>query len=98
MEAPTPNEEIIKKDYILTSNKNNIFKIELYKSNNLIVIHAFYEGNNIIKEEYEKKFNIEELKSIKFLSLFDTIEEIFDEIINIFNKKLKDRKLLEETN
>ena len=71
MEAPTPKEEIIKKDYILTSNKNKIFKIELYNSNNLIVIYAFYEDNNIIKEEYEKKFNLEELKSIKFLSLFD---------------------------
>ena len=54
MEAPTPKEEIIKKDYILTSNKNKIFKIELYNSNNLIVIYAFYEDNNIIKEEYEK--------------------------------------------
>ena len=41
---------------------------------------------------------LEDLQKIKFLSLFDSVDDIFDEIINLFDKKLSEIKLLEELN
>jgi hypothetical protein len=96
MEAP-PLKEAIKKTYNIISDKNKLFNIEIYNYHNSIYIYSFFQGE-IIKEEYEKKFSDTELKMNKYLSLLDSIDEIFDEIINIFDKKTKEIKIFEDTN
>ena len=96
MEAP-PLNEIIKKSYKILSDKNKLFNIEISKNHDNIYIYAFFQGE-IIKEEYEKKFSIKDLKINKYLSLLDSIDEIYVEIINIFDKKIKEIKIFEETN
>ena len=96
MEAP-PLKETIKKTYKINSDKNKLFNLDIYNYHNLIYIYAFFQGE-IIKEEYEKKFSDTELKINKYLSLLDSIDEIFDEIINIFDKKTKEIKIFENTN
>ena len=96
MEAP-PLKEAIKKTYKINSDKNKLFNLDIYNYHNSICIYAFFQGE-IIKEEYEKKFTETELKMNKYLSLLDSIDEIFDEIINIFDKKTKEIKIFEDTN
>jgi uncharacterized protein YfeS len=66
----------------------------LYSS---IFISASYEGE-IQKKEYEKSFSLDDLKNNKYLSILESIDEIFEEIINIIKQKLKEVKIIEETN
>ncbi len=98
MEPPKLTEmEPIKKIYSIISNKDRKYSIEITNHHNLIFIYSFYE-DDLKKDEYQKEFKIEELKLNKYLSILDSIDEIFYEIINIFDKKLSQIKLLEETN
>ena len=61
-----------------------------------IYIYALFE-NEIKKDEFQKEYKLEDLQKIKFLSLFDTVDVIFEEIINLLDKKLSEIKLLEES-
>ena len=90
------NDNIIKaeKTYIFTSNKNNSFNISFKKFSNYILITGFLNNNSINYSFYEKKYNINELKSNKYLSLCDTIDEIFDQII--FELEKNNKKVLKE--
>ena len=96
MEAP-PLKEDIKKTYKIISDKNKLFNIDISNNHKSINIYAFFQGE-IIKEKYEKKYSETELKMNKYLSLLDSIDEIFVEIINIFDKKIKEIKIFEDTN
>ena len=93
----TPLNAIIKKSYKIISDKNKLFNIEISKNHDNIYIYAFFQGE-ITKEEYEKKFSIKDLKMNKYLTILDSIDEIYTEIINILDKKIKEIKKLEETN
>ena len=52
-----------------------------------IYIYALFE-DEIKKDEFQKEYKLEDLQKIKFLSLFDTVDDIFEEIINLFKKKI----------
>ena len=92
-----PLKEIIKRNYKIISDKNKLFNIDISNNHNSIDIYAFFQGE-IMQEIYEKKFSDTTLKMNKYLSLLDSVDEIFDEIINIFDKKGKEIKIFEETN
>ena len=96
MEAPTIKGEIIKKYFSIISNKGRKFMIDLFNYHYSIYIYALFE-DEIKKDEFQKEYKLEDLQKIKFLSLFDTVDDIFEEIINLFEKKLSEIKLLEES-
>ena len=97
MEAPTIKGEIIKKNFSIISNKGRKFMIDLFNYHYSIFIYALFE-DEIKKDEFQKEYKLEDLQKVKFLSLFDSIDDIFEEIINLFDKKLSEIKLLEESN
>ena len=97
MEAPNIKGNLIKKNFSIISNKDRKFILDLFNYHYSIILYAFFE-DEIKKDEYQKEYKLEDLQKIKFLSLFDTIDDIFDEIINLFDKKLSEIKLLEESN
>ena len=78
------------KSFTITSDKNRTFNINFQnKSSSSLYIYAYFQ-NEITKIEYENNFSLEGLKDNKYLSLFDTINDIFEEIISILNKNLKE--------
>ena len=97
MDAPKPKEEKSKEIYTIKSDKNNTFSLCIKNLYSSIFISASYEGE-IQKKEYEKSFSLDDLKNNKYLSILESIDEIFEEIINIIKQKLKEVKIIEETN
>ena len=94
MDTPKANDII--KSFTITSDKNRTFNINFQnKSSSSLYIYAYFQ-NEITKIEYENNFSLEGLKDNKYLSLFDTINDIFEEIISILNKNLKEVKIIEE--
>ena len=87
----------VKKIYSLESNKNRKFTIEITNKHNSIYIYAFYE-DDLKNDEYEKEYKLEDLRKDKFLSIFESIDNIFEELINFFNIKISQIKLIEEQN
>ena len=92
------NEKNIKKEdnFIINSDKNNIFSVNIQNLSNYIKVIAS-QNNDISKEKYEKKLYINELKSNKFLSLCDSIDEIYEQLI-IELKKENNKNIIEENN
>ena len=97
MEAPTSMEEIIKKNFTIISNKGRKHLIEISNCHNYIFLYTFFE-DELKKEEYQKEYTLKELQTNKYFSLLDSIDDIFEELINLFNKKISEIKSLEETN
>ena len=96
MEPPTVKEEIKKENsYTIISDKNHSFNLNIQNLNFSIKIIAIYQ-DDIIKQIYEKKMLLEELKKNKFLGLCDSIDEIYDELTHNLSKN--QTKILEETN
>ena len=94
MDTPKANDII--KSFTITSDKNRTFNINFQnKSSSSLYIYAYFQ-NEITKIEYENNFSLEGLKDNKYLSLFDTINDIFEELISILNKNLKEVKIIEE--
>ena len=86
MEPPTAKEEIKQQNsYLINSDKNHSFNITFQNLNSNIEISAIYE-DDIMKHNYEKKFNFNELKQNKYLGLCETIDEIYDELIILMKK------------
>ena len=85
----------ISKEYLLfiTSDLNNTFNITFKNYNDYIQINAYYI-NDSYKEEYETKIYLSDLKYDKFLSLCNTIEDAYDQLIFEINKNTL--KLLHE--
>ena len=95
MEAPAIKGE--KKNYSVISDKNNKYLIDIINNHNSISLYAMLESE-IKNDEYQKEYKLEDFKTIKFLSILDSIDDIFEEIINFFDKKLSEIKIREETN
>ena len=96
----TPNSKVvepIKKIYNLISNKDRKYSIEIKNYHNLISIYTFFE-DDLKKDVYQKEYKLEKLQLNKYLSILDSIDEIYNEIINLFDIKLSQIKLIEETN
>jgi len=82
-----PNKANLKsqKIYIFNSDKNNSFNVNVRNYSSYIEIQAQYQ-DNMKKNEFKGKYSLEKLKLNKFLSLYDSIDEIYDELIHKFSK------------
>ena len=80
--------------YNINSNKGNSFNIIVKNLNSFIEITANYQDNKEINQ-FSKKYSLLNLKEIKFLSICDSIDEIYDELLFEFSKN--NSTLLEET-
>ena len=96
METPAPlsvenisskNNEKFKSEskYIINSNKNNCFNIFIRNLTSCIEINASYQ-NYIKKEELKEKFSLSNLKEKKYLSICESIDEIYEELKFNFSK------------
>ena len=95
----TPSEEEEKildsKDFELESDKKNNFKIKISKNISEIIIEG--KNKNLVEPIiYYSKQSIEEIKKNKYFLMFDNLDEIYEEIINL----VKNNKncLIEEKN
>lgn len=79
----------------IKSNKNNNFLITISKNTNYIILKANNE-DNIESNIYISQKDIELLKKNKYFLMFDNINEIYDEIINLMNKNIS--KIIEDGN
>ena len=66
----------------VTSNKGNTFSIEIKKLSNFIEINAFclFYQDDMKSNDFTKKYGLDELKEIKYLSVCDTIDEMYEEL------------------
>ena len=96
MDAPKAK-EISQENFTIKSDKNKSFSLCIQNVFSSIFIYASYQGE-IQKNEYEKSFSLDDLKNNKYLSLLESIDEIYEEIINIIKQKLEEVKIIEETN
>ena len=80
--------------YNINSNKGNSFNIIVKNLNSFIEITANYQDNKEINQ-FSKKYSLLNLKEIKFLSICDSIDEIYDELLFEFSKN--NSTLLEDT-
>ena len=97
MDTPNANQQISQEQFTIISDKKNSFALILQNRKSSIYISASFQGE-INKIEYEKNFSLEELKSNRYLSLFDTINEIYEEITTIIKQKINEVKLIEKKN
>ena len=82
-------------NYKINSNKNNLFNITIKNLTSSIEINAFYQ-DEIKLNEYEEKYRFKKLKEIKFLSICDSIDEIYDELL--FELSKNNTQILENEN
>ena len=95
----TPSEEEEKildsKDFELESDKKNNFKIKISKNISKMIIEG--KNKNLVEPIiYYSKQSIEEIKKNKYFLMFDNLEEIYEEIINLI--KNNKNSLIEEKN
>ena len=95
----TPSEEEEKildsKDFELESDKKNNFKIKISKNISKIIIEG--KNKNLVEPIiYYSKQSIEEIKKNKYFLMFDNLDEIYEEIINLI--KNNKNSLIEENN
>ena len=95
----TPYEEEEKildsKDFELESDKKNNFKMKISKNISKIIIEG--KNKNLVEPIiYYSKQSIEQIKKNKYFLMFDNLDEIYEEIINL----VKNNKncLIEEKN
>lgn len=97
METQNANQQISQEKFTISSDKNNSFNLIFQNRKSTIYISASFQSE-IKKIEYEKNYNLEELKTNRYLSLFDTISETYEEIISIIKQRKSDIKLIEKEN
>ena len=97
METQNANQQISQEKFTISSDKNNSFNLIFQNRKSTIYISASFQSE-IKKIEYEKNYNLEELKTNKYLSLFDTISETYEEIISIIKQRKSEIKLIEKEN
>ena len=96
MEAPQIKEECKSENsFQIQSDKNHSFNIIFTNLTTSIKITASFEDDILIKL-YEKTLSLDELKKNKFFVIYDSIDEIYDELIYNLNKNQS--KIIEETN
>ena len=71
--------------YNINSNKGNNFIITIKNLTSFIEINADYQNNKELSH-FNKKYSLKNLKEIKFLSICDSIDEIYDELLFEFSK------------
>ena len=76
----------------ITSNKYRKYDITLESELNNLINIIIIEKSNIYCEHY----NLDNLRKLKYFSLFDSIDEIFEEIKDKITKK--EPQLIEESN
>ena len=76
------------KSFNIISDKNHLFIVNLNNCYNYIQIKAYLENDNI-NNNYEKLFFLNDLKNNKYLSLCDSIDEIFEQLIYELQKNKK---------
>ena len=107
MDAPTPficennipkNDSKIKeeKDFVFLSDKYNSFNVNFSNYSNFIKIKAYLKDNNLENKNYEKIYYLNELKDNKFLSICDSIDEVYEQLI--YELKKNSKKILIEEN
>ena len=86
----------ISKDFNIKSNKENefIIKISLNYNYNCIDLNGKYKDNKLIWHNFSSKQSMEEIQRNKYFSMFDNLEEIYEELCS----KLVNSKIFEETN
>ena len=87
MEPPTPK-QIIKKEKIfnINSDKNHSFSVNLKNLSECLEISLNFQ-DEIVKHTFIKKYSFEELKKInKYFLLYETIDEIYEDLILLLNK------------
>ena len=97
METQNANQQISQEKFTISSDKNNSFNLIFQNRKSTIYISASFQSE-IKKIEYEKNYNLEELKANKYLSLFDKISETYEEIISIIKQRKSEIKLIEKEN
>ena len=97
MEPPTPKETLkSEKTYKIISDKNNSFSITFKNLVSSIEIYAYFQ-DEILKRIYNHKFTLDSLKkNNKYFTLFESIDEIYDDLILLLDKN--QTKILEDTN
>ena len=83
------------KSYTIISDKNNSFYLTIQNQSFMIYFLSYYQ-DNIIKHNYEKKLKLQELKKNKYLSLYDNIDEMYNELVNLLDKN--NAKIFERNN
>ena len=93
-----PEKNTVKEEstFNIISDKGNSFTISLKNYSQFIQINSFFQKNGL-KTEYEKKFILNDFKSHKLLSICESIDEIYEQLIIEF-KKETNKKLIEESN
>ncbi len=97
MEPPTAK-EIVKseKTYSIISDKNHSLLTVFKNLISSIEINVIFQ-DDIIKHIYNTKLTLNEIKqNNKYFSLYETIDEIYDDLILLMNKN--QTKILEDTN
>ena len=97
MEPPTPKETLkSEKTYKIISDKNNSFSITFKNLVSSIEIYAYFQ-DEILKRIYNHKFTLDSLKkNNRYFLLFESIDEIYDDLILLLDKN--QTKILEDTN
>ena len=84
MEAPKPiqtdlgEKPIEEKTYSINS-KNKNFNLSIKNFNSFITIYCFYK-TQFDKHEFEKKYFLDDFKANKFLSICDSINEVYNQL------------------
>ena len=98
MEAPSPKKDITFESFNLESNNHKIFNFIFKNENNRSLCISAINKEDILFQYYEKIFILDSLKNIANFSLFNSIKEIYEEIIYLIKKKEKEIKVLENSN
>ena len=83
--------------YNFTSDKNNSFNVIFNNCSKYIQIISDLEKDSE-KKEYEQILFLEELKSNKYLSICDTIDQMYEQVITELNNNNDKIKIIEENN
>ena len=96
-EAPTPqNEKQAEKEFQLNSDKNHPFSVKIVNFKSTLQIISLFK-DDILNHIYQKEFSLEELrKSNKYFLLYETIDEIYEDLILLMDKN--QTKISEENN
>ena len=95
-ETPTDNtiKDNSEKVLIIFSDKNNSFSITFKNLSSAILINAMTQ-NSKLNKEYEKIYELNELKKNKFLAICDSIDEVYEQLIYEIKKNNK-KTIIEE--
>ena len=76
----------IVKNYSLSSDKSKKYNITFIERENNLYIKAEEDNNMIIKKNYEGLFSMEKLKENKFLYMYNSLNEILDELFPLIDE------------